>query len=67
MKTISVFNKNNEKISLIKQNNLNEERIFYFDLLRILSSYAVVLIHTSSKYYYKSKINTYILYLTINY
>ena len=46
MKTISVFNKNNEKISLIKQNNLNEERIFYFDLFIFLHFFFIEAILT---------------------
>ena len=46
---------------IIKKINLNKSnlklRIYYFDLLRIISAFSVILIHVSAQYYYNLKIN----------
>ena len=50
----------NEISYKIKPNSKNNSRKYYlyYDFLRILSSISVVLIHVSSKYYYKLDINS---------
>ena len=38
---------------------INDSRIYYFDYLRIICSFLVILIHVSSQYYYRFDINSY--------
>ena len=49
--------------SIIIKNIVNESKnnsiYYYFYILRIISAYAVVLIHASGEYYYNLKINSY--------
>ena len=61
------INNNNYKNLLIKNinysnisinNDFKNLRIYYFDILRIVSSFSVILIHTSARYYYKLNINS---------
>ena len=47
---------NTNNISI--KNNNKPLRIYYFDILRIVSSFFVVLIHVSAKYYANSNINS---------
>lgn len=44
----------------INKNNLSEKkiRINFYDNLRIISSFAVIMIHVSAHYYYKCNINS---------
>lgn len=57
---INIISKN---IHSINKNNLYEnhkKRTLYYDNLRIISSFAVIMIHVSANYYYKLNINSYI-------
>ena len=46
-----VMNNEFKSNNIIIENDKKKLRIYYFDILRIVSSFSVILIHVSAKYY----------------
>jgi surface polysaccharide O-acyltransferase-like enzyme len=62
MNNINENSKENKNIKIIITNEVNNSQkiqiYYYFYILRIISSFAVVLIHISAEYYYECKIQS---------
>lgn len=62
-------NYNNKKIKNIiyNKNIIKDSRIYYFDWLRIISSFSVILIHVCAYYYFHYNINSFIWKISFYY
>ena len=57
--TFSIKKPNKDYILLQNIKSKKDSRVYYFDWLRLISSFSVVLIHVSAQFYYKQKVDSY--------